>query len=148
MKVLDLFCGTKSIANAFAKRGHEVYTIDWNSEFEPTLCADIGSLSAPDIITLCGGAPDVIWASPDCTSYSVAAISYHRRRNSETGNLDPITDYARQCDAINSHVVDLIRELRPRVFFIETPGEGCARWTLSKGCRDTQSHTASTERSA
>jgi site-specific DNA-cytosine methylase len=32
MKVLDLFCGTKSIAHAFEQRGHEVFTVDWNSE--------------------------------------------------------------------------------------------------------------------
>ena len=32
MKVLELFCGTKSIANAFQKRGHEIYTVDWNAE--------------------------------------------------------------------------------------------------------------------
>ena len=86
VKVLDLFCGTKSIANAFQQHGHEVYTVDWNAEFKPTLCADIGTLTADDIINLCGGVPDIIWASPDCTSYSVAAISYHRRKNNETGN--------------------------------------------------------------
>ncbi len=80
MKVLELFCGTKSISNAFAKRGHEVYTVDWNKEFEPTLCTDIGTLSADDIIQMCGGVPDVVWLSPDCTTYSVAAISKHRKR--------------------------------------------------------------------
>ena len=26
MIILDLFCGTKSIANAFEKRGHNVFT--------------------------------------------------------------------------------------------------------------------------
>ena len=65
MKVLDLFCGTKSIANAFEAKGHEVYTIDWDKGFNPSLSADIGTLTAQDIIELCGGVPDVIWASPD-----------------------------------------------------------------------------------
>lgn len=27
MKVLDLFCGTKSIAKAFERHGHEVFTL-------------------------------------------------------------------------------------------------------------------------
>lgn len=124
MKVLDLFCGTKSIANAFYRHGHEVYTVDWNAEFQPSLCADIGTLTANDIINLCGGVPDVIWASPDCTSYSVAAISYHRRKNPITGNLEPITDYAKKCDEINQHVIDLIKELKPKYFFIENPRGG------------------------
>ena len=78
MIVLDLFCGTKSIANAFEAKGHTVYTVDWDKQFNPSLVADIGKLTAQDIIKLCGGAPDVIWASPDCTTYSVAAISTHR----------------------------------------------------------------------
>lgn len=124
MKVLDLFCGTKSIARAFEEHGHEVYTVDWNADFEPTLCADIGTLTAGDLIKLCGGVPDVIWASPDCTSYSVAAISYHRRRNPTTGNLDAVTDYAKKCDEINSHVIDVIKELNPKYFFIENPRGG------------------------
>ena len=120
MKVLELFCGTKSVSKAFAARGHEVYTVDWEKGFEPTLCVDIGTLTAGRIIELCDGVPDVIWASPDCTTYSVAAISYHRNREAN-GNLKAVTDYAKQCDRINAHVVDLIHELNPRYWFIENP---------------------------
>lgn len=133
MKVLDLFCGTKSIANAFQRHGHEVYTVDWNADFEPTLCADIGTLTANNVIKLCGGVPDVIWASPDCTSYSVAAISYHRRKNPETGNLDGITDYAKMCDKINQHVIELIKELNPKYFFIENPRGGMRKMSFIQG---------------
>lgn len=133
MKVLDLFCGTKSIANAFERHGHEVYTVDWNADFQPTLCADIGTLTVDDIINLCGGVPDIIWASPDCTSYSVAAISYHRRKNPITGNLDPVTDYAKMCDAINQHVIDLIKELKPKYFFIENPRGGMRKMSFIQG---------------
>ena len=120
MKVLDLFCGTKSIANAFESRGHEVFTVDWDKQFDPTLCADIGKLTAKDVISLCGGVPDVIWASPDCTTYSVAAISKHRRKEA-SGNLQPISDYAKQCDEVNKHLLDLIGELKPKYWFIENP---------------------------
>lgn len=120
MKVLDLFCGTKSVANAFATRGHEVYTVDWDKRFEPTLSADIGKLTAEDIINLCGGVPDVIWASPDCTTYSVQAISKHRRKEPD-GNLRPVTDYAKQCDEVNKHLIELIKEINPRFWFIENP---------------------------
>jgi site-specific DNA-cytosine methylase len=132
MKVLDLFCGTKSIAKAFERHGHEVYTVDWNPEFEPTLCADIGTLSAGDLIELCGGVPDVIWASPDCTSYSVAAISYHRTKNPVSGNLDAVTDYAKKCDAINSHIIEVIKELNPKYFFIENPRGGMRKMDFVK----------------
>lgn len=112
--------GTRSIGKAFEKRGHEVYSIEWNKDFENIdWYEDIGKITANDIIERFGR-PDVIWASPDCTSYSVAAISYHRKRE-ENGNLAPLTDYAKFCDRVNKHVVDLIKELNPKYFFIENP---------------------------
>lgn len=131
MKVLDLFCGTKSIANAFEAKGHEVYTIDWDKKFKPSLSADIGTLTAQDIIELCGGVPDVIWASPDCTTYSVAAISRHRRRDSN-GNLTPISDYAKRCDEVNRHLIELIKELNPKFWFIENPRAGLRKMDFMK----------------
>lgn len=124
MLVLDLFCGTKSVANAFKSRGHQVYTVDWERCFKPSLIADIGTLTAQDIINLCGGRPDVIWASPDCSTFSVAAISKHRRKNKETGSLDPISDYAKFCDAVDQNVLKLIEDLKPRFYFIENPRGG------------------------
>ena len=123
MKILELFCGEKSISNAFSKHGHEVYTVDWDEQFQPSLCADVGRLTASDIIDLCGGKPDVIWASPDCTTFSVAAISRHRTR-AKNGVLLPVSDYAKRCDEIDAHVVDLIRELNPKFWFIENPRGG------------------------
>lgn len=123
MKILDLFCGTKSISKVFAARGHETYSVDWEASFNPTLCADIGSLSAQDIVELCGGVPDVIWASPDCTTFSIAAISHHRTRR-EDGILLPKSEYAKMCDEIDRHVVDLITELKPKYWFIENPRGG------------------------
>lgn len=121
MKVLDLFCGTKSIANAFKKAGHDVFTVDWNEKFEPTLCADISTLTADDITRLCGGVPDVIWASPDCTTYSMQAIRHHRKKNAVTGNLDAVSDYAKFCDETNKHLLQLLKELKPKYWFIENP---------------------------
>lgn len=124
-KMLDLFCGTKSMSNAFAASGWEVYTVDWEKSFEPTLCADIGSLTKENIIELCGGVPDVVWMSPDCTSYSIAAIRYHRKKNEVTGELEPASDYAKFCDEVNSHIIDVIvNEVKPKYFFIENPRGG------------------------
>lgn len=132
MTVLELFCGTKSISNAFAARGHTVYTVDWEKGFEPSLCVDIGTLTAEQIITLCGCVPDVIWASPDCTTYSVAAISYHRHRESN-GNLRAVTEYANTCDRINAHVVSLMKELHPHFWFIENPRGGMRKMDFMQG---------------
>lgn len=121
MKVLELFCGTKSISNAFKERGHEVFTVDWQKDFEPTLCADIMTLTVEGILQLCGGKPDVIWASPDCTTYSIAGHRSHRVKNEETGECVPVSEYAVFCDAVNRHVIELIEAIRPKVYFIENP---------------------------
>ena len=131
MIVLDLFCGTKSVAKAFEARGHTVFTVDWDKRFEPSLSVDIGTLTAQDIINLCGGVPDVIWASPDCTTYSVAAISTHRRKEIG-GNLLPVTDYAKRCDEINEHLIALINEVNPRYWFIENPVGGLRKMNFMR----------------
>ena len=124
MKVLELFAGTRSIGKVFEQRGHDVFSVEWDRDFENIdLYAYIGNVTAEEILAKFG-CPDVIWASPDCTTYSIAAISTHRRKNPETGNLDPVTDYAKFCDAVNRHVIDLIHELRPAVYFIENPRGG------------------------
>lgn len=65
-----------------------------------------------------------MWMSPDCTSFSVAGISHHRRKNKETGNLDPISDYAKFCDKVDIHCLELIKELNPTYWFIENPRGG------------------------
>ena len=124
MKVLELFAGTRSIGKAFEEKGHEVFSVEWDKNFENIdLYKDIGQLTAREILDSFGR-PDVIWASPDCTSYSVAGISHHRRKNSETGSLDPISDYAKFCDTVNQHTLELIKELNPKFYFIENPRGG------------------------
>ena len=132
MKVLELFAGTRSIGKAFEAKGHEVFSVEWDKDFEDIdLYADILTVTADDIIRRFGR-PDVIWASPDCTTYSVAAISKHRRREAD-GTLRPVSEYAEFCDRVNAHVVDLIRELNPKYWFIENPVGGLRKMPFMKG---------------
>lgn len=133
MKVLELFAGTRSISKAFEARGHETFSIEWSEDFENiSLRADVSTVTA-DMILERFGRPDVIWASPDCTTFSIAAISHHRRKNPETGNLDPVSDYAKFCDEVDQHVLDLIRALKPRFWFIENPRGGMRKMVWMKG---------------
>lgn len=134
MKVLELFAGTRSVSKAFEARGHETYSIEWDKGFpDISLYADISEITANDIIELCGGVPDVIWASPDCTTYSVAAISHHRRRDEKTGDLIPISEYAAFCDKTNKHVIELIRGLDPKYWFIENPRGALRKMSFMQG---------------
>ena len=124
MKALELFAGTRSIGKAFERAGHEVYSIEWNKNFEDIdWYEDIGKITAQDIIERFGK-PDVIWASPDCATFSIAAISHHRRKNPETGNLDPVSDYAKFCDKVDQNVLKLIKDLNPTYYWIENPVGG------------------------
>lgn len=133
MKIVEFFAGTRSIGRAFEAKGHEVFSVEWDKKFEDIdLYADILTVTAQDILEKFGK-PDIIWASPDCTTFSIAAISHHRRKNIDTGNLDPISDYAKFCDKVDQHVLDLIRELNPKFWFIENPRGGMRKMTWMQG---------------
>ena len=132
MKVLELFAGTRSIGKAFEERGHEVYSIEWDKSFDGIdLYEDIMNVQNSDILKRFGK-PDVIWASPDCSTYSIAAISHHRRKE-ETGNLVPVSEYAKFCDRVNQHVLCLILALSPKYWFIENPRGGLRKMDFMNG---------------
>lgn len=122
MKVLELFAGTRSIGKAFEKKGHKVFSVEWNKEFDNiNLYEDVNNITSDRVKKLFGEV-DVIWASFDCTTYSIAGISHHRRKINNT--LEPISEYAKFCDKTNKHVIQLIKELKPKYYFIENPRGG------------------------
>jgi len=117
MKVLDLFAGTRSVADAFASRGHDVYTIEWDKRHSRIdWYADIMKIEAKDILERFGQ-PDVIWASPPCEKFSVAAIGKHWIKGTDL----PKTEDTKKALELLEHTVHLIKELNPRFFFIENP---------------------------
>lgn len=128
LKILELFAGTGEISAEFRKRGFDSFTIDWNETLDVDLHCDIGKLTLDDL-PIEFRHPDVVWMAPDCTTFSLAAISHHRVKNKETGNLDPISDYARQCDETDQHVLKLLEELNPKVWWIENPRAGFQKMT-------------------
>lgn len=119
LKVLDLFSGTMSIAKAFKKQGHDTYTIELDQNHKGIdWYTDIMQVTADDIIKRFGK-PNVIWASPPCTTYSIAAISHHRINID--GELLPRSEYAKISDELIKHTLKLIEELKPEFYFIENP---------------------------
>lgn len=132
MKILELFAGTRSISKAFERRGGVAYTVEWDTQFKGiSLYEDVAKLTKERILDLCNGTPDVIWASPDCTTYSLAGISHHRKKID--GKLVPVSEYAKQCDQTNEHVIKLIKEIKPRFFFIENPKGGFRKMDFIQG---------------
>lgn len=131
VKVLELFAGTRSIGKAFEKSGHEVFSIDWDEQHhQMDWYTDITTVTAEDIRKRFGEV-DVIWASPDCTTYSVAGISHHRRKEQDT--LRPISDKAVQADRVVQNVLALITELKPKYWFIENPRGGLRKMAFMQG---------------
>lgn len=122
MKVLELFSGTGHISNGFRLKGHKSWKVDWSKDLDANLHTDISTLSVEQVLDLCDGKPDVIWASPDCTTYSIAATAKGGGlKHREAGTYAPKTEYAFFCDMTNQRVIDLIAEIKPKYWFIENP---------------------------
>lgn len=120
MKLLELFSGQGSISKAFKEDGWEIFRVDWSDKVEAELHADISKLTVKDIVKLCRGVPDVIWASPDCTTYSIAT---HLHRTLKE-RLKPKTEYAAQCDTTNISMwklIDDLVKLGTKYYFVENP---------------------------
>ena len=113
IKVLELFSGSKTFSKEAEKRGHEVFTVD--IEYGPDYCVDILEINLSKIPFK----PDVIWASPPCTTFSVASIGTHWGGGHRV--YLPKTDAAKKGIDIASKTIAIILELQPKFWFIENP---------------------------
>jgi len=77
MKVLELFAGSRSIGKVAESLGHQVFSIDINDFDGIDLVINILELKKQMIPFV----PDLIWASPPCTYFSVASIGVHWNEN-------------------------------------------------------------------
>jgi hypothetical protein len=87
MNVLELFAGSCSFSKVAKERGHNVFTTDINEKL-PNIdyhcdILDFDPINVPFI-------PDVIWASPDCSTWSKASGNLHY----DKGSLIPKTEKA------------------------------------------------------
>lgn len=146
MKVLELFSGTQSIGKRFRDKGHQVLSIELNPVFESEpwnldqWTTDILDVTIDEIIKRLGGKPDVIWASPTCTTHSIAAISKHRHRL-ESGVLIAKSQMAHKHDIILQKALDIINELQPDFYFIENPRGGMRKSELMQDFNDIGRYT-------
>lgn len=121
MKILELFSGTQSISSVFRANGWDTFTIEKDGQFEnfTTWTVDILDVTAADILEKFGR-PDVIWASPPCESFSVAAIGRNWEKL-EDGNVRPKHKRAELGLKLLNKTLELIEELQPTYYFMENP---------------------------
>lgn len=112
---VEFFAGSAEISEQAKKTGMNAFAIDWKQYGKIDLVKDIEQVEAFDIPFI----PDIAWFSPDCTTYTIAAISTHRN------GIEPKSEYAKKCDKVNQHFIELIKTwmmANPNfVFFIENP---------------------------
>lgn len=119
MKILELFAGSRSIGKAAEELGHEVFSTDIHPFEGIDLVLDVLEIEPNDIPFI----PDMIWASPPCTGFSVAAIGHHWTGGK--GAYVPKTDTARLGIKLVEKTLEIIKfyeDINPCLeWFIENP---------------------------
>ena len=111
MKILELFSGTESFSKVARERGHRTFTIDNDKQFNPDLCSDILSVDFSKEF----GNFDIVWASPPCTTFSVASIKHYWKDGK------PKNEKALHGIKIIKKTIEIIKQINPKFFIIENP---------------------------
>jgi len=122
---IDLFSGTGGFSSAFEKsRDWDVISVDNQDDHpdvNPTIVADVMDVDA-STFPLDEYKHLVMLASPPCKAFSMAAKHTHM-----DGNVEPLTDHAKESLELVEKTVDLSEELQPDYWFLENPRAGMRR---------------------
>ena len=124
MKVLELFAGSRSFSKVAEKMGMETFTSDYKPFEKIDYVVDILDFDESKVPFR----PDVIWASPPCTYFSVASIGHHWNKDHT-----PKTDQAKLGVQIVQKTLDIIDMFQPKHLFIENPRGKLRKLDVVKG---------------
>jgi len=119
MKILELFAGSRSIGKEGDNQGHEVFSCDIEQFGDIDYVGDILNFD----YSMVPFVPDMIWASPPCTGFSVASIGKHW--GGGKGAYIPKSDTALLGIKLLEKTLEVInhyKEIKPDlIWYIENP---------------------------
>tara|TARA_R110000765_G_scaffold106117_2_gene196441 strand:+ start:5230 stop:5871 length:642 start_codon:yes stop_codon:yes gene_type:complete len=122
MKVLELFCGTKSVGKYCNELGWESISLDFDKKFNPTHLCDILEW---DYKQYDKNYFDIIWASPDCTEYSKLQDCWlGRKKKGVIFTREAMENNMIKSDKLILKTLEIINYFNPELWFIENPQTG------------------------
>jgi len=115
MRILELFAGSRSIGKEAESLGMEVFSSDINDFEYINYVVNILEFDYSKVPFI----PDVIWASPPCTGFSVAAIGHHWTGGKEA--YIPKTETAKLGIELVKKTLEIINHYKPKYWFMENP---------------------------
>lgn len=113
MKTGEFFAGTQSFTKVMAAHGHRTFTLDNEASLDPDVVADIRDVSIAE------GHFDMLWASPPCQGFSVAAIGKNWTGGARA--YVPKSASAKLGMELAQKTLALIEQGKPTWWFIENP---------------------------
>jgi len=112
MKVLELFAGSRSFSKVAEEMGMQTFTSDYKDFEKIDYVCDILDFDVSKVPFK----PDIIWASPPCTYFSVASIGHHWNKDHTPKTKEAILGVK-----IVQKTLDIIEHFKPDFYFIENP---------------------------
>lgn len=116
MKVLELFAGSRSVGKACKELGYEVYSSDINAFPGIDYVTDIRDFDIDKVPFV----PDIIWASPPCTYFSVASIGKHWNKD-HTPKSDNAM-FGVEIVSATLYIINVFKSMNPNlIWYMENP---------------------------
>ena len=124
MNILELFAGSRSIGKAAESLGYNVFSSDINDFEGIDYVVDILEFDVSRVPFK----PNIIWASPPCTYFSVASIGKHWNQDHT-----PKSDNSLFGVKMVQKTIDIIKHLNPNKWYIENPRGKLRKLEIVKG---------------
>ena len=123
-KLLELFAGSRSVGNVAESLGYDVFSSDVNDFYKIDYVVDILNFDIKKVPFK----PDVILASPPCTYFSVASIGKHWNKDHTPKSKNALLGVE-----FVQKTIDIIKELKPKFWYIENPRGKLRKLQVVKG---------------